>query len=153
RNRRLTLGGYPALGLKDARNLALEKKGDIARGNDPIDARRRERAVATFGQLCEQYLASPKARAKRTREECEKKARAYFKPVWNLPAKNITRADVKALLRPIAERAPVLANRIHALLSVICKFGLAEEILESDPSHRWSGRTREHARDRVLSED
>src|SRR5450631_4259175 len=37
----MSLGAYPALSLKAARELAANARTTIARGNDPLDARRR----------------------------------------------------------------------------------------------------------------
>ncbi len=47
RTRDMGLGGYPAIGLAKARELAGEYRGTVAAGLDPIEARNEKRAAAT----------------------------------------------------------------------------------------------------------
>lgn len=42
---RATLGAYPAIGLAEARRLALETLGRIAQGHDPVAGKRAARAT------------------------------------------------------------------------------------------------------------
>ena len=42
RRREMGLGSYPSVGLADARALALKCKRQVAKGSDPIEARRME---------------------------------------------------------------------------------------------------------------
>jgi Arm DNA-binding domain len=60
---RLTLDRYPDLGLADARDLAEIKRGEIARGVDPVVARREQKgaqeaadARVRFREIAEEYL-------------------------------------------------------------------------------------------------
>ena len=51
RQKRLTLGRYPAVKLVDARELAREAQNHLARGGDPAAEKRAAREVRTFGEL------------------------------------------------------------------------------------------------------
>lgn len=42
----MTLGPYPALGLSEARKMALQKRAEIAQGKDPLGDRRKAKAAA-----------------------------------------------------------------------------------------------------------
>ena len=56
-------------------------------------------------------------------------------PHWgDTPIANITRADVKALIREKARTAPIAANRILSLVSKIFTWALDEEIIQASPS-------------------
>ena len=56
RSRRFTLGPYGPVTLEQARKLGQEKIGEIAKGDDPADARQQRRRGATFGDLEKMYL-------------------------------------------------------------------------------------------------
>ena len=58
RRRRATLGGYPALGLADARSAALDVLARVSKGGDPPGEKARAAAgrPVTFGDLCTRYL-------------------------------------------------------------------------------------------------
>jgi hypothetical protein len=51
RQKRLTLGRYPAVKLVDARELAREAQRKVAHGGDPVVEKRAARDVLTFGAL------------------------------------------------------------------------------------------------------
>src|SRR5262245_20681141 len=48
RTRRCTLGEHGRITPKEARGLAKKTLGDVESGKDPIEERRKERAVRTF---------------------------------------------------------------------------------------------------------
>ena len=54
--RRMTLGRYGDLTLEQARDLAKVKIGEIAKGNDPVETRRAQRQIVTWGELERLYL-------------------------------------------------------------------------------------------------
>jgi site-specific recombinase XerD len=57
------------------------------------------------------------------------------------------------LLDDIADRAPIAANRTLALVRRIFNFAIERDWLETNPCHIVKAPTKEHARDRVLTED
>ncbi len=56
RARRFTLGRYGALTVDAARKLAQEKIGEVAKGNDPAEERKKQRQVTTWRDLETLYL-------------------------------------------------------------------------------------------------
>ena len=60
KRRWLKLGSFPALGLADARSLALSTLSEIEKGNDPAALRKQEQSAIkrtkTFSDLCLLYL-------------------------------------------------------------------------------------------------
>jgi len=156
RMRRLTLGPYPSLSLADARRLAATSLGEVHHGNDPATAKREARAAETFGELAALYLERHAKVEKRSWPEDERIIDRELNPAWkHRKATEIKRADAIALLDQIVERdAPVMANRVKALVSKIFNFAIRRGIVEANPAHGvGSPGGAEQQRDRVLSEE
>jgi integrase len=56
RLRRYTLGTYPILSPAEARAMARQALGEVARGGDPAARKVEERKARTFAELAEEYL-------------------------------------------------------------------------------------------------
>jgi integrase len=157
RRRRVTLGTWPTLGLKEARQRARDVQGAVDQGKDPQGEREAARAAETFGELAELYLERHARRHKRPKSVAED-ARILEKdllPAWrDRKAREITRRDVRELLEDIvAERdAPVMANRVLALISTIFNVAIEWELLEVNPAYRMRKPGAERSRERVLTD-
>lgn len=155
RRRRLTLGRYPSVPLAKARTRALSALAKISAGADPVRERQLEARQGTFSELQTQYLAKF---AKPTKKEKSWKndewiLRRHLLPPWkHLKAADITRADVRALIEPIATTTPVLANRVLALISSIFKFAVNHDWRPDNPARgvEWQP---ESGRKRLLNDD
>jgi integrase len=125
------LGSAKDVSLKQARELRDVARGQIAKGSDPVEARRAARAaeraikksVVTFKMAAEKYLHdhdhdwSNAAHRSQWRSTLE----AYAYPtIRDLPVTTITAAHIVEILRPIwRERHPTarrLRGRIEAVL-------------------------------------
>jgi integrase len=156
RMRRFTLGSFPTLSLADARQSAASALREVHLGNDPATAKREARAAETFGELAALYLERHAKVEKRSWPEDERIIDRELLPAWKFrKAGETRRADVIALLDGIVERgAPVMANRVKALVSKIFNFAIRRGIVEANPAHGvGSPGGAEHQRDRVLSEE
>ncbi len=153
--RRLNLGMYPVMSLAEARDQAREKLAAIARGEDPQVEKVAERQAPTFGELSEIYLERHAKVKKRRWQEDERKLRVDLLPHWkSRKAGSIARADVTELLDGIVARgAPIMANRVKALISKIFNFGIGRGLVEHNPCLLVPMPARERPRERVLSED
>jgi Arm DNA-binding domain len=76
RQKRLTLGRYPAVKLVDARELAREAQRKVAHGGDPVFEKRAARDVLTFGALAKEYIDSYAKPNKRSWREDERQLNA-----------------------------------------------------------------------------
>lgn len=123
RVRRMTLGRYGPLTVEQARDLAKQKIGEIAKGTDPADDRQVRRKSATFGELEQLYL---------TRHAIHKKSVSndliLFKlhlAAWRSRKLNsITKADVCSRHAEMGSTGSTTnANRMVAL--VRCLFNCA----------------------------
>nr|WP_242479702.1 site-specific integrase [Lamprobacter modestohalophilus] len=154
RKRLLTLGGYGALTLDQARKLARAELAKVESGaSDPLEERQRAAGGQTIADLCAAYMERH-GDAKKSGGEDQRRINSHILPAWrNLKASAIRRADVAALHSKIGKTAPYEANRILALLAKL--FELARRWGFVPEAHvnpaRDIDRFKEHKRDRWIT--
>src|SRR5262245_43659620 len=79
RSERITLGRYPDVMLRDARERADELRREIAAGRNPA-TRKREAHSRTFAALAERYLDEHARRFKRSADHDERNLRLHILP-------------------------------------------------------------------------
>ncbi len=152
--RRLTLGPYPILGLADARAKAKEALAAVVGGHDPAGAKSADRQALTFANLIEEYIERHAKPKKRSWRDDERMLGKYVPKEWlRTRVSDIKRGDVRTLLDSLVGRAPVLANRVLALLRKLYNFGLSRDLVEANPCHGIERPAAEHQRDRVLTSE
>lgn len=154
RRRRLTIGSYPAFTLAQAREQAREKLRLISESVDPQEVPPMERSV-TFADLAAEYLERHAKRKKETWRDDERRLRVELLPEWGpRPAREISRRDVILVLDRVADRgAPISANRLRALISMVFNFGIGRDLVEHNPAHKVPRPGTEQAGDRALSDE
>lgn len=157
RQKRLTLGRFPAVLLADARELAREAQRKVAKGGDPVVEKRTAREVLTFGELAESHLENHAKPTKRSWAEDERRLNADLLPKWRTrPAVEVTADDLLAVLNAkLRNGAPVAANRVRALVSRIYTFGAEQRLAPpaANPVIGVKKPTKETTRDRVLTDE
>ena len=157
RQKRLTLGRYPAVTLAGARELAREALLKVAKGGDPVVEKQTARDVLTFGELAKEYIDNHAKPEKRSWAEDDRQLNANLLPRWRMrPAIEVTADDLLAVLNAkLRDGAPVAANRIRALVSRIYTFGAEQRLVPAavNPVIGVKKPTKETTRDRVLTED
>ncbi len=156
RQRRLTLGTYPALGLADAHKAAKEALREVVKGNDPalMRAEAKHRRRDTVADVAELFVERHARRKNRSWRETQRIMNKYVKPVWGKrPADSIARRDVIELLDEIADRAPVQANLVLAAIRKMFNWCVERDILAASPVAGVKPPTKVVARDRVLTDD
>jgi integrase len=147
--RRLKLGEYDRMGLADARQAAKAALRKVDGGLDPQAEKRAKKRAAVEAKraaalakrdsieaLCASYIERHARPKKRTWRDDQSKITCEILPAWKgRPVSSITRRDCRALVQGIADRdAPILANRVAALLSRLFRFAVDEELLETNPA-------------------
>lgn len=118
RERRLTIGGYPAWSVLAARKEVGDLVRSVDRGVDPLEARQDERAAPTIIELFERYAAehlprkAPRSAAD-DRSMWEKIILPFF---GHRKVSDITAADCDAIHREVGKDRPVRANRVIEVL-------------------------------------
>jgi integrase len=159
RLRRYTLGAYPTMNLSAAREQGREALIAVGKGRDPADekikARRAPRnAPDTVDRIVDQFIARYAKPKNRSWQETERIFRRYVIPAWGkLPITEITRRDIIALLDPIVERAPYMANRVHASVRRLFNWCLERDLITISPAANVKPPGVETSRDRILTDD
>jgi integrase len=157
--RKLTLGGYPALGLQDARKLGAKALRAVAEGRDPGREKVQARAAKadSADRIVEEFLDRHVRRSNRPRtaQETERLLRQHVLPRWRgRMVHEITRRDVLDVLdRVVDAGAPIAANRVLAAVRKFFNWCVARDIIAASPCAGVKPPTAERARDRVLSDD
>ena len=94
---RIRIGPYPDLAIEQARNLAHEANGKIARGENPNRTKRLSQEELTFGELFQLYLNTHIKEHKKSWRNCESQYRLYFSKWSERNLSSIHRADVREL--------------------------------------------------------
>jgi integrase len=135
--RDMGLGRYPEIGLKEARQKALDARRLIGLGSDPIVARRAGRKAAkpipTFAEIAALVIAD--AQAKTTNEKVKYQwARhlgpAYSGPLVDRPVHEITTVEIAATLAPIWRTKPEVARKTYPAIRRV--FDRARVILRDE---------------------
>jgi integrase len=159
KERKISIGEFPAISVETARKMAKGFAADVTRGIDPggvRDTRRKEdvarQAEETMAEAFERYLADQKHHLKPTSlEDYEGWWRRNALPVLGRKkVKEVTSADVKQLHQSLSAK-PTTANRVRAVLSSFFTWA------EVEPNPAVAGKRgvrlyREEKRERFLSE-
>jgi integrase len=162
--KKLTLDGVGSLG--EARKAAADALHELERGNDPaslkFDAKAAaekaaaERAGDTVDNLAAQFVE--RYAKKRTRFASWRMTQRIFErivlPAWRgRVVHDIKRRDVIDLVEGVAEKTPILANRVHAVLSKFFNWLASRDAIVASPVAGVARPSKENARDRILNDD
>lgn len=154
RERRITIGNYPAWSVEAARMQARALRRQIDDGRDPLEKREKDRAAPTVNGLCDRYLAEHAETRKRPRSAHEDRRMIdrFVRPrIGSRKADTIRFDDIDRLHREVtSESGPVYANRLHALLSKMFSLAVRWRIVAENPC-KGVERNRENKRKRYLS--
>jgi integrase len=143
RERLLSIGPYSSIGLADARATAAEAKKMLREGKDPsLEKRRRRLMVATdggdtFEAIAREWHAINKGQwvDLHAYDVLHSLERDVFPDLGAIPIKDITAANVLAVLRKIEKRpAPETARRVRQRISAVFVYAIASGRAESDPA-------------------
>src|SRR5215213_3444014 len=146
RARRLTIGRYPIITLDDARARARDALCEVSRGVDPANT-----SASTFADLASLFIAGHVSKLSRARQ-VERLIERELIPVWGARKLDaITGRDVAILVADVAERAPVLANRVLSTSRRLFGWAIGQGLIQANPCDRIERPTTERGRERVLS--
>ena len=159
RARRLTLGSYPLMTLGAANAAHGNARRLLELGIDPgsklVDERLSERQAPTLEDLAAAYLEIHAARKKKASSYAADKrmlAHDVLPVLGRRKAKDVTRREIIALVENIYTRAPIMANRVLALIRRVYNFEIERDIVQSTPCVQIKPPAKENSRARVLSE-
>ena len=139
--------GSPAKGvtLAMARDLRDDARAIMARGADPLEARRQAEqsaaGIPTFGAYAlalvdriEEGFSNPKHR-----QQWRNTLETYCEPVWQFPIDRVDTAGVLACLMPIWQAKPETASRVRGRIERVLNSAKAEGLRAGENPAAWRG--------------
>ena len=138
RNRRVGIGRCDHLAPEEARRLAQELLGRVARGEDPAQERADRRGMPTLREAFAEYLTANPNR-KRSTEALYRSQMRYCLGDWQArPLDTITRRDVEARFHLVSQRNGwAVANHIIALLRSVYRRPCVDHESLRNPVDLW----------------
>jgi integrase len=153
RQRKMSLGSWPALSVDAARKLARQHLGDVERGRDPAAERQAHRDAPTVADLAAEHMAA-KAATKRPSSLRDDRAMwdtIILPTLGKRQVKSITARDLD-ILHKSRQATPYRANRVLALLSNAFALGVRWSWRADNPA-KGVERFHEDRRERYLKPD
>ncbi|MCB1783393.1 MAG: tyrosine-type recombinase/integrase [Alphaproteobacteria bacterium] len=151
KRRNCGFGSFPEISLKDARNIAGEKRALLDQNLDPIIEEQKkikaeialhhENKAIESNTVKAVFYEWKKAELKNRKDRGEEIERSFIKDVFPFfdrkPISEIVRDDIKKVLgRPLNRGSNRMANRMLSDLRQFFSFALDEEYIEKDPTAR-----------------
>lgn len=154
RDHRLRIGRFPTVTIAQARSQATLLAAQIEMGNDPVEQKRKEREEnLTLEAISAVYIERYAKQRNKQWQKRQKEIEQYLRPLLKKRLADITRSDVERLQSQIGQRAPILSNRILALLRAIFNYAIKRGWEGKNPAKGFE-RYKETSRDRfVLPEE
>ena len=156
RQRRLTLGTYPALSLAEARKKASSALQSVEAGSDPADAKAdaKARRPDTVENVVADFIERHAKRRNKGWKPVEQLFANHVTPRWKgRDIRTIERRDVIRLLDEMVDAGNTTqANRVLANVRKFFNWCVEREIVVTSPAAGVKPPTREKPRERALSE-
>lgn len=160
RQRRKSLGGYPALSLAEARSLAREIRLSLDRHGEAPDhgifSDGKSAGVLTVNKGWQLYHAFKSARIKTAPENARMYRRDIAPVIGETRIDRVSVDQLRAIVADKFKTAKYASNRLHALLSAFFRWcvreGYSETHLSYNPMQHVPKLHKEEPRSRFLSE-
>ncbi|MDR1776210.1 MAG: tyrosine-type recombinase/integrase [Desulfovibrio sp.] len=135
----LTLGQYPTVSLKDARERAMEAKKVLSAGKDPSVEKRiaKQEQRNTFEIVAREWLEkqTPVWKPKHAAGTLRRLERHLLPTIGSRPIADISAPELLAMLRKIEAKGHVAqAHIIHRICGAVFRYAVATGRAERDPA-------------------
>jgi len=160
KRQKMTLGKYPAVGLKQARDLILQAQRLKEQGINPIEHQKQEKSqdIYTVEKLCHEWYQTYVSKHRKKPLHIKQQIASNIIPL--LGDKDLTKlqaVDISRALDSIVVRgAPILANRVLSSLKQAFNFAVSRGNISQNPAASIRARDiggLEKPRERVLTLD
>jgi integrase len=145
--RSMGLGPEGVVTLAGARAAHLEARNLLAKGIDPLDARRAAKApkpsppasTHPFGEVADAYMDAQEAgwRSPVHRQQWRSTLGTYAAPLADMPVAEITVNDVLAMLTPIWTKKPETASRVRGRVEMVLSYAKARGWRSGENPAAW----------------
>ncbi|MGA7329394.1 MAG: integrase arm-type DNA-binding domain-containing protein [Rhodomicrobium sp.] len=139
------LGSANVISLGEAREKASKARRTLAEGKNPIENRRKDRALnarrPTFGQIADALIEakSPEWRNPKHRAQWKMTLQNYAAPLRSRPVDQIDTADVLAVLKPHWLEKPETASRLRGRIEAVLDAAKAQGYRSGENPAAWRG--------------
>jgi integrase len=135
------LGSAGSVTLADAREKAASARRKIGKGLNPIDERRRDGGIPTFGDMADDVRASLSMGFRNEKHKAQWKStlETYAAPLRAKPVDTIATDDVLAVLKPIWTTKAETASRVRGRIEKVLDAAKAKGFREGENPARWRG--------------
>lgn len=154
RRREMGLGGYPSLGLAEARKLAERWRNVVAMGRDPVKERQAEARAARREDISLTILTTDAFEARKAELKDDGAAGRWLSPLnihvlpklGKVPVTDLDQRDIRDCLTPIwhtkADTARKALNRLSIVLRHAAALGLDVDLQATDKAKALLGKSR-----------
>ncbi len=155
RERKYTIGTYPAISCLEAKEIATTIKGDTFRGIDPLEKRARTNEIPLFKEFANDFLNKKKSELRSKTFEDYKKyyLEKHILPKFgNMRIDFISKKEIEKFHASFYNTSPIIANRMLTVLVSIFNLAISWEIINKNPALGIKKFT-ENKRERYLTEN
>ena len=158
RRREMGLGGFPSLGLAEARKMAQRWRDVAAAGRDPIKERQAEERAARREDISLAVLTADAFEARKAELKGDGKAGRWLSPLnihvlpklGKVPVTDLDQRDIRDCLAPIwhtkADTARKALNRLSIVLRHAAALGLDVDLQATEKAKALLGKSRHVAK-------
>ncbi len=140
RAKEMGLGSATVVPLADAREKAAAARRKLAQGLNPIEDRKRDKGIPTFGEMADSVWEALSAgfRNQKHKDQWKSTLETYAAPLRSKPVDTITTDDVLAVLKPIWMQIPETASRVRGRIEKILDAAKAKGFRDGEnPALAW----------------
>src|SRR5438067_111424 len=141
RAKEMGLGSAISVPLADAREKAAGARRKIAVGLNPIEERKRDGGIPTFGEMADgvREMLSAGFRNEKHKAQWKSTLETYAAPLRAKPVDTIATDDVLAVLKPIWTTKAETASRVRGRIEKVLDAAKAKGFREGENPARWRG--------------
>ena len=141
RAKEMGLGSARSVTLADAREKAAAARRKIAQGLNPIEDRKRDSGIPTFGDMAESVHESLSAgfRNEKHKAQWKNTLDTYAASLRNKPVDTVSTDDVLTVLKPIWTEKAETASRLRGRIEKVLDAARAKGFRQGENPARWRG--------------
>lgn len=141
RAKEMGLGSAASVPLVDAREKAALARRRIAQGLNPIDERKRDRGIPTFGKFADEVREALSTGFRNDKHKAQWKStlETYAAPLRQKPVDAITTDDILNVLKPIWAIKAETASRTRGRIEKVLDAAKARGLRGGENPARWRG--------------
>src|SRR5258708_26659024 len=141
RAKEMGLGSAASVPLGDAREKAAGARRKIAQGLNPIDERKRDGGIPTFGEMADDVRETLSAGFRNEKHKAQWKStlKTYAAPLCGKPVDTIATDDILSVLKPIWTTKAETASRVRGRIEKVLDAAKAKGFRSGENPARWRG--------------